>query len=130
MSTSPQLHWISRSGDIRNYSGHFRWEIALLGWCRKSHDKNMAALCVCFDESKSKFYSLRNKNLNPLKKRNICTQINFRQRFKKIFYCSVYEVISPRKLPSIYQWECRLLKVLYWMVKQYCVRHNFPLTKK
>ena len=91
----------------------------------KSHDKNIAALCVCCGKLKGIFHSLRSKkcalydiyiksiikslmnsnlDLKPLKRRNICTQSNFWQQFKKNFYSSVFEVISQRKMPINYEW--------------------------
>ena len=52
---------------IRNYSAIFaKKQSRMQTVCEfgklKSHDKNMAALCVCFCESKSKFHGLRSEN--------------------------------------------------------------------
>ena len=78
---------------------------------KKSHDKNMAALYVCYGNSKIKFHNLRSikcalyeiesiikslinshLDLNPLKRRSICMQVTSSERFKKKFYCSVYKL--------------------------------------
>ena len=46
---------------VRLLLGHFPWYNLYAEDEGKSHDKLMAALCVCCGESKSKFYSVRSK---------------------------------------------------------------------
>ena len=59
-------------------------------------DEKMAALCVCCGESKSKFYR------NALFIIGTIRGVTSGERFKKNFYCGVYEVISLGKWPSSY----------------------------
>ena len=78
-------------------------------------DEKKAAMCVCCGEAKSKFYSITSKKfaLYEIGNQAIYSRtirgVTSGERFKKNFYCGVYEVISLRKWPSSY--DCTFFRL-------------------